>query len=54
MLFTLKADSTTSPLILLFLYSPDLELLVSLESQLCEMMVCWSTLVKECFAEADT
>ena len=54
MLFTLKADSTISPFILSFLYSPDMELLVSLECQLCQMMVCWSTQVKGCFAKADT
>ena len=29
------------------------EFLVSLESQLCQMMFCWGTQVKGCFAEAD-
>jgi hypothetical protein len=30
------------------------KLLVSLESQLCQMMLCWGTQVKGCLAKADT
>ena len=32
----------------------EVETSASLESQLCQMMFCWGTQVKRCFAKADT